>query len=79
MKNNTKEEIDIVGLLKTIWDSKSIIIATTSIFSIVAVIYSLSLTKIYESKANNETSNWFMEPCFSFLTLAKYDEIIYFS
>ena len=51
MKNNTKEEIDIVGLLKTIWDSKSIIIASTSVFSIAAVIYSLSLTNIYESEA----------------------------
>jgi len=51
MKNNTKDEIDIVGLLKTIWDSKSIIIATTSIFSIAAVIYSLSLTNIYQSNA----------------------------
>jgi LPS O-antigen subunit length determinant protein (WzzB/FepE family) len=50
-ENNTKEEIDLIGLLKLIWESKRIIIATTSVFSIVAVIYSLTLTNIYESKA----------------------------
>tara|TARA_S200000501_G_scaffold210735_1_gene197951 strand:+ start:8769 stop:9689 length:921 start_codon:yes stop_codon:yes gene_type:complete len=50
-KNNTKEEIDLVGLLKLIWESKRIIIATTAVFSIVAVIYSFSLPNIYESKA----------------------------
>ena len=50
-ENNSKEEIDLVGLLKLIWESKKIIIATTTIFSIVAVIYSLSLQNIYESKA----------------------------
>ena len=51
MKNNTKEEIDIVGLLKLIWEGKKIIIAATTVFSIVAVIYSLTLPNIYESKA----------------------------
>tara|TARA_B100000131_G_C18123203_1_gene613697 strand:+ start:1057 stop:1947 length:891 start_codon:yes stop_codon:yes gene_type:complete len=51
MKNNTKEEIDIIGLLKLIWEGKKIIIATTTVFSIVAVIYSLTLPNIYESKA----------------------------
>ena len=50
-KNNTKEEIDLVGLLKLIWESKRIIITTTSVFSIAAVIFSLTLTNIYESKA----------------------------
>ena len=50
-KNNSKEEIELVGLLNLIWESKWIIIATTSVFSIVAVIYSLSLPNIYESKA----------------------------
>ncbi len=47
MKNNTKEEIDIIGLLKLIWEGKKIIIATTTVFSIVAVIYSLTLPNIY--------------------------------
>ena len=51
MKNNTKEEIDIVGLLKLIWEGKKIIIAATTVFSIVAVIYSFTLPNIYESKA----------------------------
>ena len=50
-KNNSKEEIDLVSLLNLIWESKKIIIATTTIFSIVAVIYSLSLPDIYESEA----------------------------
>ena len=50
-KNNIEEEIDLVGLSKLIWESKRIIIATTTVFSIVAVIYSLSLPNIYESKA----------------------------
>ena len=50
-KNNTKEEIDLAGLLKLIWESKTIIIATTTVFSIGAVLYSLSLPDIYESKA----------------------------
>lgn len=50
-KSNIKEEIDLVGILKNIWESKWIIIATTSVFSIIAVIYSLSLPNVYESKA----------------------------
>ncbi|MDC0406565.1 Wzz/FepE/Etk N-terminal domain-containing protein [Gammaproteobacteria bacterium] len=50
-KSNTKEEIDLIGLLKNVWDNKRIIVATTTFFSIVAVIYSLSLPNIYESKA----------------------------
>ena len=50
-KNNTKEEIDLIGLLKLIWESKRIIIATTLVFSIAALIYSLTLTNIYKSEA----------------------------
>lgn len=45
------DEIDIRQLLKAIWDGKIIIVAITSFFSIVAVIYSLSLPNIYQSKA----------------------------
>ena len=37
--------------MKLIWESKRIIIATTATFSILAIIYSLSLPNIYESKA----------------------------
>ena len=50
-KINTKDEIDLIGLLKNVWENKWIIVSTTSFFSIVAVIYSLSLPNIYESKA----------------------------
>lgn len=50
-KSNTKEEIDLIGLLKNVWENKWIIVATTTFFSIVAVIYSLALPNIYESKA----------------------------
>jgi len=50
-KSNTKEEIDLIGLLKNVWENKWIIVATTTFFSISALIYSLSLPNIYESKA----------------------------
>lgn len=51
--NNTisEDEIDIRQLLKVIWDGKIIIIAITAFFCIAAVIYSLSLPNIYQSKA----------------------------
>tara|TARA_A100001011_G_C14260813_1_gene822317 strand:+ start:262 stop:1182 length:921 start_codon:yes stop_codon:yes gene_type:complete len=50
-KSNTKEEIDLIGLLKNVWENKWTIVATTTFFSISAIIYSLSLPNIYESKA----------------------------
>ena len=50
-KTNTIEEINLIGLLKNVWENKWIIGATTTFFSLVAVIYSLSLPNIYESKA----------------------------
>ena len=31
-KNNIEEEIDLVGLSKLIWESKKIIIASTTVF-----------------------------------------------
>jgi LPS O-antigen subunit length determinant protein (WzzB/FepE family) len=57
------EEIDLKKLFKIIWDGKSLIIFSTSIFSIVAVIISLSLPDIYQSQAllspakSSESSN----------------------
>ena len=45
------DEIDLRQLLKVVWDGKIIIIAITTFFSIAAVIYSLSLPNIYQSKA----------------------------
>ena len=52
-ENNTfsDDEIDLRQLFKVIWDDKKIIIAITSFFSLAAVIYSLLLPNIYESKA----------------------------
>ena len=51
--NNTfsDDEIDVRQLFKVIWNDKKIIIAITSFFSLAAVIYSLLLPNIYESKA----------------------------
>ena len=51
--NNTfsDDELDLRQLFKVILDSKIIIIAITTFFSIAAVIYSLLLPNIYESKA----------------------------
>lgn len=46
-----EDEIDIRELFKVIWYGKWIILSVTSFFSIAAVIYSLSLPNIYQSKA----------------------------
>ena len=45
------EAIDFRELFKVLWEGKLLVVAITSIFSIVAVIYSLSLPNIYQSKA----------------------------
>ena len=45
------DEIDIKTLFKIIIDGRNFIIALTGIFSIIAVIYSLSLSNIYQSTA----------------------------
>lgn len=45
------DEIDIKRLFKIIIDGKKFIITLTAIFSIIAVIYSLSLSNIYQSTA----------------------------
>jgi LPS O-antigen subunit length determinant protein (WzzB/FepE family) len=57
MKNNIdlndfehpENEVDIKELLKVLWGGKIIIIALTTVFSIFAVLYSLSLPNIYTS------------------------------
>jgi uncharacterized protein involved in exopolysaccharide biosynthesis len=48
---NTDDEIDLIHLLKVLWKGKRLIIALTTFSSITAVIFSLSLPDIYESKA----------------------------
>tara|TARA_B100001250_G_scaffold412412_1_gene443543 strand:+ start:6094 stop:7002 length:909 start_codon:yes stop_codon:yes gene_type:complete len=53
LNNNDKlgDEIDIKLLFKTILNGKRLIIVSTGLFSIIAVIYSLSLSNIYQSTA----------------------------
>ncbi|MBL4608244.1 MAG: hypothetical protein JKY01_10520 [Pseudomonadales bacterium] len=48
---NNDDEIDLRELWNVIWQGKWIIIATTTIFAIAAVIYALSLPNIYKSTA----------------------------
>ena len=45
----TEDEIDIKKLLQILWHGKIFIVALTSVFSITAVIYSLSLPDVYQS------------------------------
>ena len=58
MINNTdfniskqSDEIDIQQLFKILWEGKNLIIGLTAFFSLVAVVYSLSLPNIYQSSA----------------------------
>jgi len=46
-----EKEIDIGELFSVLWDSKWLVVGVTSIFSLVAIIYSLSLPNIYQSRA----------------------------
>ena len=46
-----ESEVDLRELFQIIWQGKFLVIAVTSFFSIAAVIYSLSLPNIYQSKA----------------------------
>ena len=48
---NNDDEIDLRELWNIIWQGKWIIIATTTVFAIAAVIYALSLPNIYKSTA----------------------------
>jgi uncharacterized protein involved in exopolysaccharide biosynthesis len=51
MENN-KEEVNLIELLKVIWDGKYIISSITLAASVIAIIYSLSLPDIYRSQAS---------------------------
>ena len=46
-----EKEIDIGELFSVLWDSKWLVVGVTTIFSLVAIIYSLSLPNIYQSRA----------------------------
>ena len=45
----TEDEIDIKKLLQILWHGKVFIVALTSVFSITAVLYSLTLPNVYQS------------------------------
>jgi LPS O-antigen subunit length determinant protein (WzzB/FepE family) len=45
------DEIDLKELFLALWDSKLLIIFTTGLFAAIAVLYSLSLSNIYQSTA----------------------------
>jgi len=53
LNNNDKlgDEMDIKSLFKTILNGKRLIIVSTGLFAIIALIYSLSLSNIYQSTA----------------------------
>ena len=60
-----EDDINLLDLAKIIISAKYILISITAVFSIIAVIYSLSLPNIYQSKAllvsndaNNNTTNF---------------------
>ena len=50
LNNNDKlgDEMDIKSLFKTILNGKRLIIVSTGLFAIIALIYSLSLSNIYQ-------------------------------
>ncbi|MGR5434373.1 Wzz/FepE/Etk N-terminal domain-containing protein [Vibrio owensii] len=48
---STEDEIDLRELFKALWKGKWIIIATTFVFAVGAVLYALSLPNIYKSDA----------------------------
>ena len=48
--DNLDEEINLLELLQVLWEGKIIIISLTAFASIFAVVYSLSLPNVYESK-----------------------------
>lgn len=45
------DEIDLIELVKTLWQGKWIIIATTFVFAVASVLYALSQPNIYRSEA----------------------------
>ena len=48
---NNEREIDLSELFSVVWDGKWLVVGITTIFSIAAVIYSLSLPNVYQSRA----------------------------
>lgn len=50
-QNGNEKEIDLSIVFSALWDGKWLIVSIISIFSIAAIIYSLSLPNIYQSKA----------------------------
>ena len=48
---NNEREIDLSELFSVLWDGKWLVVGITTIFSIAAVIYSLSLPNVYQSRA----------------------------
>jgi uncharacterized protein involved in exopolysaccharide biosynthesis len=53
-----EDEIDLRELFKTIWDSKTFIIITTTIITLLAGIYAFTKTPIYEVNALIEIGNY---------------------
>lgn len=50
-QRDTNDEIDLRDLFAAIWQGKWIILATTFVFAVAAVLYALSLPNIYKSEA----------------------------
>ena len=50
MQDNTSDEIDLIELIKTLWDTKWLIIGTTACFSVLSVAVVLLLPTIFEGK-----------------------------
>ncbi len=50
-QDNNEREIDLKELFAVLWDGKWLVVGITTIFSIAAVIYSLSLPNVYQSRA----------------------------
>ena len=48
---SNEDEIDLRKLFDAIWDGKWIIVASTTILSIIAVLISISLPNVYKSEA----------------------------
>ena len=49
--NNKNDSIDLIELLSTIWNSKNFIIKTTVIFSVIGIIYSLTLNNSFTASS----------------------------
>ena len=50
-RNQFDDEIDLLALLGTLWESKSIIAASTILFMVLGVSYALLATPIYRANA----------------------------